>query len=157
MCNWQICKHVVVKDAKTTVLDLRWQMKEGHTSVEATSPGVLFFIFSYLNWLICIYLFIKQKKYCEVESVFHRLLLASCNEAVKLLSGVFSPHVSIWLWNFLRACFSICACLKAIYLASFVIWSDWRFDFTACPEGGIFYLLMPQPKCELFTRMQSYF
>lgn len=64
-------------------------MKEGHASAEATSPGVLFFIFIYLKaFFVFIYLLNKQKKYCEVESVLHRLLLAFCNEAVKLLSGV---------------------------------------------------------------------
>lgn len=45
----QICKHVVVKDSKTTVLDLRWRgsrRQRPHDAVNWTWPqAILFFVF----------------------------------------------------------------------------------------------------------------
>lgn len=82
-----------------------------------------FYFLSSATWrLFCIYLFIQQKSTVK-WSLLHRLTLASCHEAVKLLSGVFSLCLCS-VMEFSTACFSICACLKAIYLDSFVIWSD---------------------------------
>lgn len=54
----QICKHIVVKDSKTTVLDLRWQRKRGNISVSANHWA---YLISFFTWRLFLYLFILHK------------------------------------------------------------------------------------------------
>lgn len=93
----QICKHIVVKDSKTTVLDLRWQRKRGNTSVSANHWEYLFI--SFFTWrLFCIYLFYKKVLWNWIPQL-HSLLWAGLLKLLRCSNGVlcFLDHYALFV------------------------------------------------------------
>lgn len=99
----QICKHIVVKDLKTTVLDLRWQEKRRNTLENHWED--LF------TWrLFCIYLFYKKVLWNWITEL---QILWSCWD-VPMVFCAFLDHCMLF----------VCG---QVVLKHFVFWSDGFF------------------------------
>lgn len=143
----QICKHIVVKDSKTTVLDLRWQMKRGNTSLSANHWKYLFI--SFFTWrLFCIYLFYKKVLWNRIPQL-HSLLWAGLVKLLRCSNGV------LCFFFFFRSSCAFClwpGVFKNIVVRLYcVIWSDCCFGSLSTRWRHLSRHTMRLLQCELFS------
>lgn len=140
----QICKHIVVKDSKTTVLDLRWQRKRGNTSISANHWEYLFI--SFFTWrLFCIYLFYKKVLWNWIPQL-HSLLWAGLLKLLRCSNGVlcFLDHHALFVCGqvFFKNVVVRLYCL---------VWSELLFGSLSSRWRHLSRHTMRLLQCELFS------